>query len=124
LNSTNIPLNTKGCTPLSVEKSTFCSSWVKGGGVAERGKGKEIEDSSLSQPTLKKRRKLRVTDETEETQTPNKPRTRSSTERFPIPKIQTEFVECATQEIDEKQVEPGEEDADIKEVEQQLNKDQ
>ena len=48
--------------------------------------------------------------------------TRSSSRRFPIPTIQTNFVEFATQEIDEKQVEPGEEDADIKDLKQKLKK--
>jgi hypothetical protein len=38
--SVNISLDPKGHTPLSIEKSTFHSSGVKGGGVAEREKGK------------------------------------------------------------------------------------
>ena len=38
--SENISLDPKRYTPLSVEKSTFHSSGVKGGGVTERGKGK------------------------------------------------------------------------------------
>jgi len=46
--STNISLDPKGGTPLSTEKSTFHSSRVKGEGVAERGNGNEIENSSLS----------------------------------------------------------------------------
>jgi hypothetical protein len=60
LTSTNISLDPKGDTPLSVEKSTSHSSGVKGGGVVERGKGKEIENSSLNQTTLKKRGKLQI----------------------------------------------------------------
>jgi regulator of replication initiation timing len=48
----------------------------------------------------------------------------SSARMFPIPTIQTNFVECAAQEIDEKQVEPGEKDVNIKEVKQQLKKAQ
>jgi hypothetical protein len=62
-------------------------------------KGKEIENSPLSQPTSKKRRKLRFTDEIEETQAPSKPCTRSSARRFPIPTIQTKFVECAARRL-------------------------
>jgi hypothetical protein len=84
---------------------------------------KLIIHHSVSQPR-RKEDKLRFTDETEETQAPSKPCTRSSAKRFPIPTIQTKFVECATQEIDEKKVEPGEKDADIKEVKQQLKKSQ
>jgi hypothetical protein len=97
---------------------------VRGGDVVERRKGKEMEDSSLSQPTSKKRRKLRFTDETEETQAPSKPCTMSSARRFPIPTIQPGLVECENQGIDEKQVEIGEEDAYTKEVKQQLKKSQ
>ena len=58
LTSKNISLYPKGDTPLSVEKSTSNSSGVKGGGSIERGKGKQIENPSPSQPILKKRRKL------------------------------------------------------------------
>jgi hypothetical protein len=124
LTSTNISLDPKGDTPLSAEKSTSNSSGVKGGGVAERGKGKEIENPSPSQPVLKKRRKLQFTDEPKETQAPSKPLTRSSARRFPIPTVQTEFVEFAAQEIDEEQVKPGEKDSDVKEMQQQLKKSQ
>jgi hypothetical protein len=97
---------------------------VRGGYVVERRKGKEMEDSSLSQPTSKKRRKLRFIDETEETQAPSKLCTRSSARIFPIPTIHLGLVECANQGIDEKQVELGEEDADTKEVKKQLKKPQ
>jgi len=114
--SVNVPRDPKGYIPLSSEKYSLHSLEIRGGGVFERRKGKEIEDSLLSQPTSKKRRKLRFIDETEETQVLSKMCTRSSSRRFPIPTIQTNFVEFSTQEIDEKQVEPGEEDAYIKEV--------
>jgi hypothetical protein len=67
LNSTNISLDPKGDTPFSAEKSTSNSSWVKEGGVAERGKGKEIENPSPSQPVLKKIRKIQFNDEPKET---------------------------------------------------------
>jgi hypothetical protein len=122
--SENIPRDPKGDIPLSAEKSTLHSSEVRRGDVTERRKGKEMEDSSLSQPTSQKRSKLRFTDETEEIQAPSKPRTRSSARRFPIPTIQPELVECANQGIDEKKVELGEEDANTKEVKQQLKKSQ
>jgi hypothetical protein len=58
LTSTKISMDPKGDTPLSFEKSTPHSSRIKGRGVVERGKGKDIENSSLSQPTLKKRGKF------------------------------------------------------------------
>jgi hypothetical protein len=122
LTSTNISLDPKGDTPLSAEKSTSHSSGGKGGDVAERRKGKEIENPSLSQPVLKERRKLQFTDEPKETQAPSKLRTRSSARRFPIPTVQTEFVEFAAEEIDEEQVKPGEKDANVKEMQQQLKK--
>jgi hypothetical protein len=48
LTSTNISLYPKGDTPLSVEKLAYRSSGSKGGGVVERGKGKEIENPSFS----------------------------------------------------------------------------
>jgi hypothetical protein len=38
--SINIPRDPKGYIPLSAKKPTFHSSGVKGGGVAEREKGK------------------------------------------------------------------------------------
>jgi hypothetical protein len=85
--STNIPRDPKGDIPLSADKSTFHSLEERGGGVVERGKGKEIEDSSLIKPTSKKRSKLRFTDETEEMQAYSTLRTRFSAGRFPIPTI-------------------------------------
>jgi hypothetical protein len=103
LTSTNISLDPKGDTPFSVEKSTSDSSGGKGGGAAERRKGKEIENPSLSQPVLKERRKLQFTDEPKEIQAPSKLCTRSSASRFSIPTVHTEFVEFATEEIDEMQ---------------------
>jgi hypothetical protein len=55
LTSTNIPLDPKGDTPLSVERLASNNSGVKGGStVEEKGKGKEVEGSSPSQPVLKK----------------------------------------------------------------------
>jgi hypothetical protein len=54
-----------------------------------------MEDTSPSQPTSKKRRKLRFTNETEEIQAPNKPHTRLFPRRFPIPTIHPELVEFA-----------------------------
>jgi hypothetical protein len=65
--SANIPRDHKGDIPLSAEKSTFHSSEERGGGVVEKGKGKEIENSPLNQPASKKKIKLRFFDETEET---------------------------------------------------------
>jgi hypothetical protein len=73
---------------------------------------------------LNKRRKLQFIDESKETQAPSKPLTRSSARRFPIPIVQTKFFEFATQEIDEEQVKPGEKNVDVKEMKQQLRKDQ
>jgi hypothetical protein len=67
LTSTNSFLDPKGDTPFSVEKSAYHSSRGKGGGVVERGKGKEIENPSFSQPVLKKKRKLQFIDEPKET---------------------------------------------------------
>ena len=85
LTSANISLDPKGDNPLSVEKSTSNSSGVKGGGVIERGKGKDIENTSPSQPILKKRRKLQFIDEPKEKEASRKPLTSSSARRFRIP---------------------------------------
>jgi hypothetical protein len=93
--SANIPRDPKGDIPLSAEKSTLHSSEVRKEDVTEKRKGKEIEDSSFSQPTSQKRSRSRLTDKTEEIQAPSKPRTKSSAKRFPIPTIQLELVECA-----------------------------
>jgi hypothetical protein len=60
---------------------------LKRQGVAERRKGKEIENSSISQPVLKEIRKLQFIDEPKKTQALSKPRTKSSTKRFSIPTI-------------------------------------
>jgi hypothetical protein len=122
--SENIPREPKGDIPLSAKKSMLHSSEVSRGNVVERRKGKEMEDSSLSQPTYQKRRKLIFIDETEETQAPSKLHTRSSARRFPIPTIWPGLVECENREIDEKKVELGKEDADAKETKKQLNKSQ
>jgi hypothetical protein len=74
---------------------------VKGEGVTKRGKGKENENPSLSQPVMKNKIKLQFNDELKETRAPSKPLTRSSPRRFSIPIVQTKFVEFAAQEIDE-----------------------
>jgi hypothetical protein len=47
----NIPRDPKGDVPLSAEESTLHSSEARKEDVIERRKGKEIEDSSFSQPT-------------------------------------------------------------------------
>jgi hypothetical protein len=85
LTSANISLDPKGDNPLSIEKSTSNSSGVKGGGVIERGKGKDIDNTSPSQPILKKRRKLQFIDEPKEKEASRKPLTSSSARRFRIP---------------------------------------
>jgi hypothetical protein len=74
LTSTNIPLDPKDDTPLSVERLSSNNLGVKGGSTAE--KGKEIEGLSPSHPILNKGRKLQFTDEPKETHDPNKPVTR------------------------------------------------
>jgi hypothetical protein len=51
---------------------------VKGGGVAERGKGKEIENPLRIQLVLNKRKKLQFNDEPKETH---------ASRRLPISKI-------------------------------------
>ena len=101
MTSTNISLDPKGDTPLSAKKSTSNSSGVKGGGVVERGKGKEIENPSPSQPILKKIRKLQFTNESKETQASSKLLTGSSARRLPIPTVQKKVFEVETQEMDE-----------------------
>jgi hypothetical protein len=73
---------------------------------------------------LKKRRKIQFIDEPKETQALGKQLTRSSARRFPIPTVQIEFVEVATQEMNEEQVKPGEKYSYFKEMKQQLKKDQ
>jgi hypothetical protein len=75
-----------------------------------------MEESSLSQPTSKKRIKIRFNDEPKETQDPSKQHTRSSARIFPIPTIHPGLVECENQGIDENKVELGEEYEDTKEV--------
>jgi hypothetical protein len=89
LTSTNISLDPKGDTPLSAERLASNNSGEKGRSVAEKGKGKEVEGSSPSQPVLKKGRRLQFTDEPKETQTPNRPTTRSAARRLPTPTVQT-----------------------------------
>jgi hypothetical protein len=54
LTSTNISLDPKGDTPLSVEIFASNNSGEKGRSVAEMGKGKEVEGSSPSQTVFKK----------------------------------------------------------------------
>jgi hypothetical protein len=111
LSSTNIPLDPKRDTPLSVERLSPSSSGQKGESVAEKGKGKEVEGSPPSHPVPKKGRKLLFTDEPKETQTPRRPTTRSTTRRIPTPTVQTKYVEVATQEMDEGQTKAGEKDS-------------
>jgi hypothetical protein len=122
--SANIPRDPKGDIPLSAEESTLHSSEARKEDVTERRKGKEIEDSSFSQPTSQKRSRSILTDKTEEIQAPSKPRTKSSAKRFPIHTVQLELVECENKGIDERQVELGEENANTQEMKQQLKKAQ
>jgi hypothetical protein len=126
LASTNIPLDPKGDTPLSAEILASNSSGGKGRSVAEqgKGKGKEIEGPSPSQPVLKKGRRLQFTDEPKETQTPNRPTTRSAARRLPTPTVQTDFVEPSAQEMDEDQMKLGERDKEVREMQNQLKEAQ
>ena len=97
---------------------------MKGGGVVERGKWKEIENPSPNQPVLKKRRKLQLTNEPKETQAPSKPHTRSFARRCPIPIVQIESAKFIAHNIDEKKVKPWETDSYVKEMKKQLKKSQ
>jgi chromosome segregation ATPase len=65
-----------------------------------------------------------LTDKTEEIQAPSKPCTKSSAKRFPMHIVQLELVEGANKGIDERQVELGEENANVQEMKQQLKQAQ
>jgi hypothetical protein len=99
--SVNIPRDPKGDIPLSADESTLHSSEAKKEDVTERRKGKEIEDSSFSQPTSQKRSRSRSTDKTEDIQASIKSHTKSSAKRFPIHTVQLDLVECENKGIDE-----------------------
>jgi hypothetical protein len=81
--SANIPRDPKGDIPLSAEESTLHSSEVRKEDVTGKRKGKEIEDSSFSQPTSQKKSRSRLTNKTEEIQAPSKPCTKSLPRDFP-----------------------------------------
>jgi hypothetical protein len=126
LASTNILLEPKGDTPLSVEIMASNSSSHERRDVAkqEKRKGKEVEGSSPSQSVLKKGRRLLFNDEPKETHAPSKPVTRSSARRLPIPIVQMEFVEDATQEMDEEQGKSGKKDSEFRGMQQHLREAQ
>jgi hypothetical protein len=63
-------------------------------------------------------------DKTEEIQAPSKPCTKSYANRFPIQTVHLELVEGENKEIDERQVELGEENENTQEMKQQLKKGQ
>jgi len=89
LTSTNISLDPKGYTPLSAKILASNKLGQKGRSVVERGKRKEVEGSSPSQPVMKKVRRLQFTYEPKETQKSNNPTTRVASRRLPTPKEQT-----------------------------------
>jgi hypothetical protein len=122
LASTNIPLDPKGDTPSSAEKVASKDSSGKEKGSAEQGmgKGKEIDDSSPSQPAKKKGRRLHFVDEVEETPKVSSPITRSAAKRLHVPALHTQSVEHSTQEMDEDQVQSEEKDQVIRELQDQL----
>jgi len=81
-----------------------------------------IENPSLSQPVLKKRRNIQLTYEPKETQAPSKPHTRSFARRCPIPIVQIESAKFIAHNIDENKVKPWEKDVDVKDMKKQLKK--
>jgi hypothetical protein len=122
--SANIPKDCKGDIPLSAEESTLHSLEVRKEDVTGKGKGKEIEDSSFSQPTSQKRRTSRLTNKTEEIHAPSKMCTKSSAKIFPMHTIQLERIEGENKGIDQIQVELGEESANNQEMKQQIKQAQ
>jgi hypothetical protein len=124
LTSTNISLDPKGDTPSSAEKvaSRVSSGKEKGSAEQGMGKGKEIDDSSPSQPAKKKGRRLHFVDEVEETPRVSSPITRSASKRFLVPSLHTQSVDHSTQGMDEDQVQPEEKDQVIKELQINLRK--
>jgi hypothetical protein len=92
----------------------------KGSAEQGRGKGKEIDDSSPSQPAKKKGRRLHFVDEVEETPKVSSPITRSVAKRLHVPALHTQSVEHSAQEMDEDQVQSEEKDQVIKELQDQL----
>jgi hypothetical protein len=89
LASTNIPLEPKGDTPSYVDRMVSKDSSGKEKGFVEqgRGKGKEIEHSSPSQPTKKKGRRLHFSNEMEETPRVSIPIKRSAAKIIPGPSL-------------------------------------
>jgi hypothetical protein len=69
---------------------------------------------------LKKGRRLQLTDEPKETQTPSRPTTRVVARRLPIPIVQTELVEVASQELDEDKGKSTEKDSKFRGMQQHL----
>jgi anion-transporting ArsA/GET3 family ATPase len=122
--SANIPKDSKGDISLSAKERTLESSEARKEYVTRKRKGKEIEDSSFNQPTSQKKNRLRLIDKTEEIQDLSKLHTKSSAKRFPMNIVQLELVEGENKGIDERQVELGEENANVQELKQQMKQAQ
>jgi hypothetical protein len=122
--SANIPRDRKGDIPLSAEESTLHSLESTKEDVTRERNRKEIEDTSSSQPTSHKKSSSRLTDKNEEIHAPSKLHTKSSAKRFPMHIVQLDLVEGASKGIDERQMELGEENANTREMKQQLKKSQ
>jgi hypothetical protein len=118
--SANIPRDPKGDIPISAEKSTIYSAEARNEDVTEKRKGKELEDSSFSQPTSQNKGRSRLTNKTEEIQAPCKPHTKSIAKIFPMCTVHIEPVEGARKGINERRVELGEENENVRKLSQQL----